>query len=73
MDSFKIQRTVDRAQKAVEEGIIDAVLIPGKLWRIKANGGVYWRGITKTDSDFSPDESVNITGRQNNRLLIEPQ
>ena len=71
MGFFIKQRRVDN--RAVQEGVVDAVLAPGRTWRVKADGGVYWRAITLTNSNFSPGELINITGRKSNQLLIEPK
>ena len=73
MSFLKNRQTMSSRENGIQEGVIDAVLTPGKTWRVRADGGVYWRGITLTDSDFSPGDSINVVGRKNNQLLIEHQ
>lgn len=73
MRYFSSSSTLESQQDEIQEGVIDAVLNPGKMWRVKAEGGVYWRAITLTNANFSLDELVNIIGRRNNQLIIEPK
>ncbi|MEM9808579.1 MAG: NfeD family protein [Cyanobacteria bacterium P01_D01_bin.56] len=53
------------------EGVVIEVVRPGHEWVVRVHD-VYWHARTLTQSDFVPEERVQVAGRDGHKLLIEP-
>jgi membrane protein implicated in regulation of membrane protease activity len=60
-----------KASSFDQEGKIDKVIEPGRVWRV-AHKATFWFARSHADANFRPGDWVKVVGREGIVLLIEP-